>query len=249
MYQQLAGTLRERIASGEVPVGGLLGTEADLMAEYEATRIVVRMALAVLRSEGLVHTVHARGTFVAERGPMPYRASVIQSRAVRDASNQGVYQAELNALGRTGGMTSVTIERTTAPEDVAWRLGLEVGDPVIVRRRVMEEGGRPSFLADSWFPAALVEGTEIAEPVPVERGTIRALEERHLLRLTWRRDEISARMPTPEEIEALQIPSGVPVLLVVATEMANQDHVPVEVYRQVRPADRHELVYDVDQSV
>ncbi|MFD6638035.1 GntR family transcriptional regulator [Micromonospora chalcea] len=66
VYVQLADLLRERIESGEMPAGSTLASEARLSQEYGIGRDAVRMAISLLRSEGLVSTRRGHGTVVRE---------------------------------------------------------------------------------------------------------------------------------------------------------------------------------------
>ncbi|WP_164750752.1 winged helix-turn-helix domain-containing protein, partial [Mesorhizobium sp. M1A.F.Ca.IN.022.04.1.1] len=50
----VAESLAEKIRSGELQPGAQLPTEAELCAEYDVSRTVVREAVARLRSEGMV---------------------------------------------------------------------------------------------------------------------------------------------------------------------------------------------------
>jgi GntR family transcriptional regulator len=68
-YRQLAGILRDQIASGELAPGERLPTILELGAEYGVATPTVRKALAVLKDEGLVVGVGGYGTFVAEAPP------------------------------------------------------------------------------------------------------------------------------------------------------------------------------------
>ena len=61
LHEQLAGILRERVASGELP--GRLPVEHELAALYGCSRDTVRRSLAILTNEGLVYAVRGRGTF------------------------------------------------------------------------------------------------------------------------------------------------------------------------------------------
>ena len=63
---QVWESLSERIASGALKPGAQLPTEAELCAEYEVSRTVVREAIARLRSAGLVIPQQGRGMFVSE---------------------------------------------------------------------------------------------------------------------------------------------------------------------------------------
>lgn len=65
-WQQIAEVVRERIASGEYPVRGLI-SEVKLEQEFGVARETVRKATAALRQEGLLITTRGMGSFVAER--------------------------------------------------------------------------------------------------------------------------------------------------------------------------------------
>ncbi len=66
VYVQLADLLRQRIEDGELSPGSLLPSEARLTQEYGIGREAVRMAVALLRSEGLVRTQRGHGSYVRE---------------------------------------------------------------------------------------------------------------------------------------------------------------------------------------
>jgi GntR family transcriptional regulator, transcriptional repressor for pyruvate dehydrogenase complex len=63
----VADSLRRRISERALQPGVQLPTEAELCAEYDVSRTVVREAVARLRSEGLVVPQQGRGMFVSER--------------------------------------------------------------------------------------------------------------------------------------------------------------------------------------
>jgi GntR family transcriptional regulator len=69
LYTQLADILRRMIESGELQPRSALPSESYLQQEHGVSRGTVRMAIGVLREEGLVITIGARGTFV--RVPEP----------------------------------------------------------------------------------------------------------------------------------------------------------------------------------
>ncbi|GAA1818514.1 hypothetical protein GCM10009835_43240 [Planosporangium flavigriseum] len=67
LYQQLADLLAGQIERGELRPGQLLPSELHLQQTYDVSRGTVRMAMRVLRERGLITTIQARGSFVAER--------------------------------------------------------------------------------------------------------------------------------------------------------------------------------------
>jgi GntR family transcriptional regulator len=67
LYTQLANILRDMIKSGDLQPRAPLPSESYLQQEQGVSRGTVRMAVAVLRDEGLVVTIGGRGTFVSPK--------------------------------------------------------------------------------------------------------------------------------------------------------------------------------------
>lgn len=68
-WEQLAGILRDRIASGELQPGDRIPSVVSLAQEYELAAGTVRKALARLQQDGLVESRVGWGTFVARQEP------------------------------------------------------------------------------------------------------------------------------------------------------------------------------------
>lgn len=66
MYRQLSDLLRAGIEDGEYGPGMAIPSEAKLMERHGIARNTVRLAMEVLRDDGLVVTRHGRGTFVLD---------------------------------------------------------------------------------------------------------------------------------------------------------------------------------------
>jgi DNA-binding GntR family transcriptional regulator len=60
---QVARDLAEEIRSGRIRPDSRLPSEAELAQQYGVARVTVRRAVAKLRDEGMLVTVHGRGTF------------------------------------------------------------------------------------------------------------------------------------------------------------------------------------------
>ena len=69
LYQRIETLLREAIAEGRYPVGGLLPTEAELCETLRVSRHTVREALRRLKDAGLVERRQGAGTVVVARQP------------------------------------------------------------------------------------------------------------------------------------------------------------------------------------
>ncbi len=99
-YRQLAGVLRDRIRSGDLPPGQRMPSEKDLHDEFGLARETIRRALAVLRGEGLIEVRHGHGTFVvdpppraAELGPGDSVTSSAAITVIRAAGDTETYPA------------------------------------------------------------------------------------------------------------------------------------------------------------
>lgn len=65
-YLSIAGTIRERIATGAYRPGQQLPASAALAKEYGVALMTVRQALGILQQEGYIEARHGAGTFVSD---------------------------------------------------------------------------------------------------------------------------------------------------------------------------------------
>jgi DNA-binding GntR family transcriptional regulator len=66
VYVQVANDIAEQIKAGTLAPGAMLPAERDLAEIYGVAYLTARRAIRELRDRGLVVTLAARGTFVAE---------------------------------------------------------------------------------------------------------------------------------------------------------------------------------------
>lgn len=241
-YKQIADHLREAIATGDLAPSEALPSERVLMERYGAARGTIRQAIIVLKGEGLIAVEHGRGSFVRARPPVRRVAFDRFARRHRDAG-KAAYLAELEAEGRVPDVEMLELGKRSAPADAAERLGVEPGDPVLVRRRRYLADGQPMELATSYVPWQIAAGTPMTRQNPGPGGIYARIEEagHTLARFT---EEVSSRMPTPEETRALRLPAGVPVFALVRTAYDGEGGA-VEVCDTVMAADRYVLAYEL----
>ncbi|HVS41307.1 MAG TPA: GntR family transcriptional regulator [Candidatus Dormibacteraeota bacterium] len=238
-YRRIADQLRDEIHSERLKPGDRLPSERQLLEQWGTAYATVRQALGLLKAEGLVDSVQGLGYFV--RAPVP----VIHRRGgtghfVLDARAQG-QEAEQRLL-------EVSAPRE-APGDVAAQLDLPEGAQVVVRRYLLVLGDHPAQLADSYFPADLFRETRIAQHAHMPGGPHAEMQRA----LGWEIDhcveDVTARMPSPQETQALRLSPGTPVIRILRTTYASgpglEAVAPVEVTDYVLAADRHILGYDV----
>ncbi len=82
IYEELRLDLKRRIDSGELPEGGQLPSEFELVDQSGLSRHQVRQALRALELEGYIERIQGRGSFVAPRSARSASLRMAGSRAV-----------------------------------------------------------------------------------------------------------------------------------------------------------------------
>jgi GntR family transcriptional regulator len=237
----VAANLRDEILDGRLPPGLALPSEGRLAVQRGVSRDVLRAALALLRSEGLITTVKGGSTYIRDRRNVRLTLSRY-GRTLRPGP-PGPFTAAARDCGLVGSVHITRVERHPADAGTAEQLGIPEGDEVIVRVRHMRLGdANPETVqvSTSTIPLALVDGSPLAAGAATR--VYAAFIQLGIVPTTMT-EEVSARMPTPEEAETLGLVTGQPVL-VVQRVTRDQDSRPIEVVRIVATADRTTLVYD-----
>jgi GntR family transcriptional regulator len=242
VYRQIADHLRAEISSGRLSEGDQLPSEAQLMEHYGVARMTVRNAMKVLVDEALVTAEHGKGVYVRRRPPVRRLASDRFARRHRKGG-QAAFLAEADQVGSVPTVDRIEVSEAEPPAEIAKRLQLDSGVDAVVRSRRYLLDGKPMETAVSYIPADLARGTPISDPNPGPGGIYARLEEQgHALeRFT---EDVSARMPTPEEAAALNLPPAVPVIHLVRTAYDTEGR-PVEVCDTVMAADAYVLSYEL----
>lgn len=145
-HAQLSDALAE-LAAHELGPGAAIPSERELMATYGVSRATVRKAIDVLVSDGLLHRVHGKGTFVA--------TPRLESRLHLASFSQDMRRRGLEPSTRL-----LSVEPDEPPTEVANALGLD-GDGTAWRvDRVRLADGEPIALEHGWYPRSLLPGLD-----------------------------------------------------------------------------------------
>lgn len=237
-YRDIAADLRRSILRGRYQPGDTLPKLEVLADEYGAGYQTVRSAIGMLANEGLVEAIKRRGTVVRE---LPERRRITRSRQVYQ-DELGYYFDPTAQAWRP--VQPPTVEWGPAPLDVAPMLDVAPGDDVLIRERFMgPQGGGAKQIATSYLPEWLARGTVLAERDTGPGGIYARLEEMGHGPLRWS-ESVSARMPTPDEAEALSLSRGVPILRVVRTTSSSARRV-LEINDTRMSAEEFEIGYAI----
>jgi len=242
VYKQIADHLRAAIARERLGEGDQLPSEAQLMAHYGVARMTVRNALRVLQAEGLITAEHGRGVYVRARPPVRRLAS---DRFAQRHRKQGkaAFLAESEQAAATPTVDMIEISEAPPPAEIADRLNQPDVEPVVIRSRRYSLNGHPVETAISYIPADLARGTPITDPNPGLGDIYARLEDQGhtLARFT---EDVTARMPTPDEARQLSLSEGVPVFRLIRTAY-DLDGRAVEVCDTIMAADAYVLSYEL----
>lgn len=203
-YRQIARALRREIQERSLPLGGQLPSEKQLEERFEASRNTIRLALGMLRNQGLIVSKPGRGHFVQDVVPETFYAT--RPKGGPDGLNES----------NMSGLTLEELQLLSATPDIASRLRVPEGEMTVVRRMHRFSGERSGSVSSAYYPVDLVQGTPLMVPEDVESALVVLMEHGH--RQVGYVDELETRMPTPQETSQLELPPGVPVLNVHRTD-------------------------------
>ena len=237
-YLRVADDLRQQIADGTLPPHARLPSQASIRATYGVSDTVALEARKVLMAEGLVEGRSGSGTYVRER-PRPRRISRSGYRMLGRSSPFRQEQAD----ERVHGTYEAQSERGEATREVAKRLRLESGEPVMCTRYVFRTGGEPVMLSTSWEPLRLTGRSPVMLPEEgplAGRGVVERMAAIDLI-VDNVTEDVGARPALAAEARVLGGVAGHPVLVVARTFRAGC--LPVETADIVIPADRFRVSY------
>jgi GntR family transcriptional regulator len=251
-YEVIADDIRRSIRGGSRKPGERLPSETDLAGHYRRSVPTVQNALRMLNEEGLIDRRHGSGTFVRRprtRAVRDNRRHQWEKRRAREP------EAERALTGATEHDTGLDLRdlvfyakyrEIEAPPDLSDAFGVPVGTVLLERtyrtRHAAETA--PFSLVTSYLvrdviaanPGLLDDGNE-----PWPGGTQNQL---YTVGIEVGRIEerFTARPPTPEEAEELELPPGTSVILLRKTSYGVDGRV-VDITHVTLPGDRTELLF------
>ncbi len=220
-YQEIAAALRELATAS--PAGSLLPSESELSARFGASRVTVRRALEVVRSDGLIDARQGFGWFVATE---PVRQQLAQLGTIEDQLEGGGRHAERRVI-------EFTFERP--PDRVRKVLGV---DQVLRVKRLNLADGEPFAVVTVWCPA------ELGRPLSREDVEQHPFYELLGIALRGATQTIGADVADAGEAALLHVPVGAPLLRCqrVTTDTSGR---PVLMSDHLYPAHRTEFVVEL----
>jgi GntR family transcriptional regulator len=166
------------------------------------------------------------------------------SRRLREETGLSPFRIDVVKQGRTPRVETRSVGIGPASADIADRLGLRPGSDVVHRVNWYFVDDEPVQFGITYIPVEIARDSPLFTERDLGEGSIYARFEELGWPVARIREEISARMPTPEEAGALSMPPGVPLIEVLHTSMDDWKR-PFEVTRSMMRADLTGLDYDM----
>ncbi|MFF3487760.1 GntR family transcriptional regulator [Streptomyces sp. NPDC002701] len=228
-YEEIAESLRARIAAGEFAPGEIVPSGRDLAEQWSVSRATAIKAMDVLRSDGVVVAKQGTGFVVTE-------TPVARPAGARRAGSARV----------SGGMPFLRVgepDWAEPPARVAAALGLDSGVSTLRRIRIHQlPDGSPHSYAEAWFPPEIAEASpRLAQTAPIPEGTTR-----YVRRQTGRFpaegvDVTTVRLATEAEVHHLGLSEATAVAVVLHTAY-DQEGRPLVCEEGVTPSPQYERV-------
>lgn len=201
IYREIADSLRRMITSGEYGEGQVLPSESSLGQIHGASRVTIRKALEVLRSEGLIESRQGFGWMVSSE-PFPQSLDALVS-----------IERQLADSGRTSKREIIDFEFIDADDHVAAVLGPRV----LEVRRVNLADDQPFARVTVWCREDLA--AELSRP-QVARSSFYDLLPAGPKRAN---QTIGAGLMSDEDAALLGVPSSSAALIVRRTTYGQGD--------------------------
>lgn len=144
-YAQIAQTLRTQIENKELGPDDKLPAERSLMEQFKVSRMTIRHALKILRSEGLIYSKRGRGggTFIATAPPLV------------EINRMEGFLPQLRERDMKVDSTLIHTDLVTATEKHRAALGLSKGEQLFNVVRLRTVNNSPMLIEDSYFPVTV----------------------------------------------------------------------------------------------
>ncbi|MGW6261733.1 GntR family transcriptional regulator [Streptomyces sp. NPDC055085] len=204
-YEEIAESLRARIAAGEFAPGATIPSGRDLAEQWDVSRATAIKAVDVLRNDGVVVAKQGTG-FVVTETPVARPAGARRAGSAR-------------ILGGMPFLRVGTPDWAEPPARVAVALGISPGVLALRRIRVLQlPDGTPNSCVEAWFPPEIAEAApRLADTAPIAEGTTR-----YVRRQTGRFpiegvDITTVRLATDAEAARLNVATATPVAVLLHT--------------------------------
>ncbi|HJV27513.1 MAG TPA: GntR family transcriptional regulator [Aromatoleum sp.] len=201
LYRQIKSLILQALESGEWRPGQVIPSEQELAARFSVSQGTVRKAIDEMAAENLLVRKQGKGTFVASHNDP--RALFRFLRLVPMDGDLAHPQS-----------LPMDCWRAKAGQEASRMLGIALGDPIIIVRRVLRFAQKPVVVDEIYLPGEIFQGLTL-EVLQSWNGSLYSLfETRFGLRMIRAQERIRAVAADRSTSDTLRVPEGTPLLSV-----------------------------------
>lgn len=214
LYRQIKGLILQSLDGGEWRPGEAIPSEMELAVRFGVSQGTVRKAVDELAAENYLLRRQGKGTFVASHN---------------DPRSFFRFLRLQKLTGEVESSRSVPLEcwRAKAGQEAARMLGIQLADPIIIIRRVLEFSGKPVVLDEIYLRGDTFAGLTL-DMLKEAQGSLYSLfETRFGVRMVRAEERLRAVAADRTASELLGVREGSPLLSVERVSFSYGDR-PVE---------------------
>lgn len=201
LYRQIKNLMLNALESGEWRPGQAIPSEQELASRFSVSQGTVRKAIDEMAAENLLIRKQGKGTYVASHNDP--RALFRFLRLVpMDGDLSHPQSVPLDCW------------KAKAGNEAARMLGIELGAPVTILRRLLRFAGKPVVVDEIYLPGEIFQGLTM-EVLQGAHGSLYSLfESRFGVRMIRAEERIRAVAADRMTSETLNVAEGMPLLSV-----------------------------------
>jgi GntR family transcriptional regulator len=225
LYRQIKGLILQALDGGEWRPGEVIPSETELAVRFGVSQGTVRKAVDELAGENYLLRRQGKGTFVSSHNDP--RAFFRFLRLQR-----------LNGDVETSRSVPLECWRAKAGQEAARMLGIQLADPIIIVRRVLEFAGKPVVLDEIYLRGDTFAGLSL-DTLKDWQGSLYGLfESRFGARMVRAEEKLRAVAADRTAADLLKVPEGSPLLSVERVSYSYGDR-PMEWRRGLYSTSEH----------
>lgn len=201
LYRQIKSLILQALEAGEWRPGEAIPSEIELAARFSVSQGTVRKAIDEMAAENLLIRRQGKGTFVASHDdPRAF------FRFLRLAPLSGELEEHRS--------TPLECWRAKAGPEAGRVLGLKLGDPIIIVRRLLEFSRKPVVVDEIYLPGETFSGLTLDVLKDWQTSLYSLFETRFGVRMVRAEERIRAVAADRASADLLKVPEGSPLLSV-----------------------------------
>jgi GntR family transcriptional regulator len=225
LYRQIKGLILQSLENREWRPGEAIPSEIELAVRFNVSQGTVRKAIDEMAAENLLVRRQGKGTYVASH------------------SDPRAFYRFLRLVPLSGGTEqakSIPLEcwRAKAGPEAVRVLGVKLGEPITIVRRVLEFSGKPVVADEIYLPGEIFSGLTLEILKESQVSLYSLFEAMFGVRMIRAEERLRAVAADRTSAELLRVPEGSPLLSVERISFTYGDR-PVEWRRGLYSTEAH----------